>query len=264
MKGNESGGRSLSFEPVGVVRVPKTAEVVAHQIRQRIVRGELDEGDFLPSEVQMMSMFSVSRPTLREAFRILEVERLITVVRGARTGARVHRPAVESAARYAGSVLQSQRTTIHDVYQARLAIEPFVVRSLAERKDQHAADSLTQEVDRLEKLIDEAQYPEFMIGLAQFHYLLVKLSGNQTLAFMTQLLQNIVAQHQVEFFKHGKMPADGQRSTSLWGLRSFRKLIDLIRQGLVTEAEAHWRLHLKNANARWLSATEPDKVIDVV
>ena len=73
------------------VRVPKTAELVASHLRRQIVRGELKEGDALPPESALMEQFGVSRPTLREAFRVLESEALISVRRGARA-ARVSTP----------------------------------------------------------------------------------------------------------------------------------------------------------------------------
>ncbi len=87
-------------------RVPKTAELVARHIRSQIVRSELQLDDALPSESSLMEQFSISRPTVREAFRILESEGLITVRRGARGGARVQVPSTEVAANYAGLVLQ--------------------------------------------------------------------------------------------------------------------------------------------------------------
>ena len=62
-----------------VVRAPKTAELIATLYRRQIVRGELRPGDTLPSEQQLMGQFGVSRPTLREAFRILEAEDLAVV-----------------------------------------------------------------------------------------------------------------------------------------------------------------------------------------
>ena len=85
------------------VRVPKMAELVAAQLRRKIVRGELAEGEALPSESALMAEFAVSRPTLREAFRVLESESLISVRRGARGGARVQVPEGTVAARYAGA-----------------------------------------------------------------------------------------------------------------------------------------------------------------
>ena len=71
-------------KPSQPVRIPKAAVIVAGEIRRRIVRGELKEGDALPSETELMRFFDVSRPTLREAMRILEAESLIAVKRGAR------------------------------------------------------------------------------------------------------------------------------------------------------------------------------------
>src|SRR5947207_2228594 len=96
------------------VRVPKTAELVAAQLRRQIVRGELKEGDALPPEAALMEQFGVSRPTLREAFRVLESESLISIRRGSRGGARVHTPNGEVAARHAGLLLQVRGTTLGD------------------------------------------------------------------------------------------------------------------------------------------------------
>src|SRR5689334_22847187 len=116
-------------------RVPKTAELVASHIRRRIVLGQLREGDALPSETALMEEFDVSRPTLREAFRILESEALITVRRGARGGARVREPSVDVAARYAGLVLQHRGATVADVLDARVIVEAPAARMLAERRN---------------------------------------------------------------------------------------------------------------------------------
>src|ERR671938_440852 len=110
------------------VRVPKTAELVAAELRRQIVRGELKEGDALPPETNLMEQFGVSRPTLREAFRVLESEALITVRRGVQGGARVSAPDPEVAARYAGLILEYRGATLGDVYRAAAVIEPPCTR----------------------------------------------------------------------------------------------------------------------------------------
>src|SRR5690606_34627699 len=74
------------------ITIPKMAETVAAQLRKMIVRGELKEGDRLMSEAELMAQFGISRPTLREAIRILESESLLTITRGSREGARVNKP----------------------------------------------------------------------------------------------------------------------------------------------------------------------------
>src|ERR1700694_5272232 len=101
------------------VRAPKTAELIAIQLRRRIARRELSEGDALPPESQLMDQFGVSRPILREAFRILESESLIEVRRGVRGGARVRLPDPRTVARYTALLLQLKGTTLGDVLDAR-------------------------------------------------------------------------------------------------------------------------------------------------
>ncbi|CAN7648207.1 FCD domain-containing protein [Phenylobacterium sp. LjRoot219] len=257
------GGQAAPAAPISFpVRAPKTAEIVAGHIRKRIIRGELKEGDFLPPEGQMMDSLRISRPTLREALRVLEAEGLISVVRGSRTGARVHQPKVQSVSRYAGFVLQAQDTPVGDVYEARLAIEPYVARKLAEQRSPEAVAKLRAEVARLTELFDDAQYIDFMIGVARFHSLLVELGGNRTLSFVTEVLRGVVERYQVEFFTRRPLDEQAQRKRSMAGVRSFVKLIELIEAGDANGAEAHWRLHLMNANAHWVGHADKGMVVE--
>src|SRR6266516_3287083 len=136
------------------LRIPKMAELVAQQLRRQIVAGELREGDALPSEASLMAQFGVSRPTLREAFRVLESEGLISVRRGAHGGARVQIPNGEAAARYAGLVLEYRGTTLEDVYDARNIIEPPCAALLAKRRTQADLTRLRKELDQARKVED--------------------------------------------------------------------------------------------------------------
>lgn len=246
------------------IRIPKTAEIVADHIRRRIILGELAEGDSLPPENQLMEKFSVSRPTLREAFRILESEQLISVMRGSRTGARIHQPRVESVSRYAGFVLQSVGATLADIYEARLAIEPYCVRQLAEKRSPRALKRLTEELERLVELNNEAgRYVDLMIRVVEFHRVLVEVAGNKTLHILIRLLQDVLEQHQARSAASNAVSPDEQHRRGDIGIRSFRKLIDLIAAGQADEAEAHWRLHLINANKAWASEAERKKSLNI-
>src|SRR5438105_15059508 len=137
------------------VRVPKTAELVAAHLRRQIVRGDLKEGDALPPETVLMEQFGVSRPTLREAFRVLESEALITVRRGSRGGARVHVPNGDVAARYAGLVLQYRGATLADVLEARLIVEPPCAAQLAARRTAADLRRLRAAADEADAVIDD-------------------------------------------------------------------------------------------------------------
>ena len=244
------------------IRVPKTSEIVSDQIRAQIVRGDLGEGDFLPPEGMLLESLGISRPTLREAFRILEAEGLISVVRGSRTGARVHKPSVELVSRYSGYVLQAQGTTIADLYQARLAIEPSVVRWLAIDKGAGRMARAHDVVAQLALMLEEDRYDDYIAAVEVFHHALVSAGGNKTLSFMNRILLNLAGKHQRDYHRRHPLVRESRLKGLYAGLKSYKKLIALIEAGAVEEAVAHWRLHLNNANATWAGREEGDRVVD--
>src|SRR4029078_2614827 len=129
------------------VRSPKTAELVAGTLRRMVVDGQLKDGDFLPNEAELMAHFGVSRPTLREAVRVLESERLVGVRRGSRPGGPVRVPGPEIVARPAGLLLELSGATIADVMVARAGIEPMAAPRLAESGNAEAFDELDKMLD---------------------------------------------------------------------------------------------------------------------
>ncbi|MET0987380.1 MAG: FCD domain-containing protein [Steroidobacteraceae bacterium] len=262
---NKARVRSVPVLENGSIRIPKTSEVVADHLRARIISGQLKEGDYLPPEGQLMQTLGISRPTLREALRIVEAEQLISVVRGSHAGARVHKPQIESVARYAGYVLQSEGTTVADMFEARLAIEPYVVRQLAARKSKKVIARLRAEVERLTVLANEQRFLEFIVGVSAFHQLIVDLGGNKTLHCLTRILQDLLTRAQIETFTRLSMPVEQQRRKLLGsGVRSYQKLIDLIAAGDVEGAAAHWTLHITNANRSWTAGAEGTRVVDAL
>ena len=194
-----------------------------------------------------MDQFGISRPTLREAFRILETERLIAVSRGSRTGARVSLPRVSSVSRYASFVLQANGVRVPDIFEARLAIELFAVRRLANSSGQERTSQLRREVENLERSLAKGETRSFIIGLTEFHQRLVEVSGNETLLFLIQMLQDLMQQVQLRLLSRD---GSGDAEDGLKAIRSMSKLVDLIEAGEAEEAARHWRLHLINANKK--------------
>ena len=60
------------------VRLPRAADVLLSQIKRDIIAGKYPEGTRLPTENEMAAQLNVSRPTVREALRLLEAEGLIS------------------------------------------------------------------------------------------------------------------------------------------------------------------------------------------
>jgi len=216
-------------------------EIIADEIRGMIVSGEVTEGESLGREPDLVEQFGVSRPSLREALRILEAEGLITVVRGVLGGVVVRAPAVRETARTASILLATRNVTLGDVHDARSVIEPAAARILASgpgRRD--AVADLTVLVAAQAEVVDDPV--RFGAANAAFHERLVVLAGNQTLAIMAEMCNEVVARAVTEV-SQTRAPRDS-RATRRRGIRSQERLLELIAVGAGIEAEEHWRSHM--------------------
>lgn len=223
-----------------LVRVPKTAELIVERLRSQIIRGELKEGDVLPNETQLIAAFGVSRPTLREALRVLESESLLDVTRGMRGGARVVIPSEETAARYVGRYLQFQRVPIIDVFEATMAIELPAVTNLA-RQHQPSDLAALRRMLREEQTLEDDLVGAVSIGV-DFHRLLIDLAGNRTLATLYGMIQAVI-------LASGREIAEAYQSQFVHEVRRFHgvheSIVDLISNGDQKNAENLWRRHLE-------------------
>lgn len=173
-------------------RFRKMAEVIADELRGRVARGELAEGDFLPSERLLQEEFEVSRPTLREAMRLLESEGLIVTPRGGSRGARVTPPTADNTARYAGLVLQVRGATTADIFALRTLVEPAAAR-LAAEKPQRDVTELRTLLSEMAALVDSPR--DYARYLHQFDEALMAMSGNEALRLVGQMMAHILRLH---------------------------------------------------------------------
>jgi DNA-binding FadR family transcriptional regulator len=244
------------------LHVPKASEIVAEHIRRQIVRKDLAEGDFLPPESKLMAEFGVSRPTIREAYRILETERLVSVARGARGGAVVHEPDSELIAQYFLMVLQAERTTIDEIYLARNFFEPSVVRSLASRATRAECQPLRNCLAEEYASLHDAK--AFASTLANFHKTLVELSGNRPLILLVNAINEVVERHQIMVVTQRRAGAEaGVLAVAARGLKSHKKLIDLIENREPDAAAAHWREHMELAFKTWVTGFEGMTILEL-
>jgi DNA-binding FadR family transcriptional regulator len=241
------------------IRLPKASVVVAGQLRRSIIRGEFQPGDPLPNETELMELYDVSRPVVREALRIIESESLISVKRGAKGGARVRRPDIAVAARHTALLLQLERTTLADVFEARLTLEPDAVRRLAEQRPPEAIARMRELHERELTLIDSPT--QFPVHAAHFHEELIELAGNKTLAVLGRLLLQIVeVQNRVTFTTLTAEANEVARGAA----ESHGTVIDLIAAGDVDGAVATWRQHLVEAAEMAFRLLGPTTVVDLL
>ncbi|WP_236792024.1 FadR/GntR family transcriptional regulator [Amycolatopsis sp. GM8] len=238
------------------VRVPKTAEVIARTLRSQIVHREIPEGAALPSEAELMARFGVSRPSLREAFRILESEQLIAVRRGSRGGARVTRPDVTVASRYLGLLMQVDGVLLSDVFQARALIEPIALRLIAQREDRAAvADQLLAVFDQVALATAARRRAEVWLD---FFVLLFELAGNKTLQLLYSTLTEVI-RHELMDSMTG-----ATAENNLVTRKAVTKAMRLVAAGKADEAATFWRDQMFLLEERVARMHQDKTIVDAV
>ncbi len=243
------------------VRPQKMADMVAGRIRQMIARGELSDGEWLPTEPQLMERFGVSRPTLREALRLLEADSLVTIRRGPPGGARVTIPGPEAAAAQFGMLLTLSGTTLRDVYEARTVIEPAAARRIAERGTAAQRRQLAALLDVLRENVDDPL--AFGRSTTSFHVGLMRLSGNKTLATVVGMLVEIIDRHIERMYTELRRTGQELTTGNRRALRSYEKLVDLVVARDGAGAEKHWIRHMRAVGQYLLHDTDPT-VVDLL
>lgn len=214
---------------------------IADELRALIVSGEMIEGESLGHEPDLVERFGVSRPSLREALRILEAEGLITVVRGVHGGVIVHMPDERMTARTAAMVLQARNVPLADVFESRALLEPLAARAIATKRSRKSAVAeLRALVAQEEEAIEDPE--AFGVANTAFHERLVSLAGNQTLSIVTEMLNEIVTKAVTAVSQTGDVV--GSLAARRRGIRSQHHLLNLIEAGDGATAEEHWRAHM--------------------
>jgi DNA-binding FadR family transcriptional regulator len=241
---------------------PSLAELVAASLRERVVGGEMRDGDELPKLEDLVDEFGVSKPTLREALRILESEGIVTVRRGKFGGAVVHVPRAQNAAYTLGLVLRADGVTIGDVGVALQRLEPACAALCAERDDR-----ATTVLPRLEaaharavEALDE-DGEVFIQRAGQFHAELVATCGNATMMLVAGALESIWLAN-----AHVRARAADSRPLTTAERRQaitvHAKILEQIARG---DAEAVYRLTYRHvAGAQSLPLGSLDRRIEVL
>lgn len=160
---------------------------VATEIRARIAERRLAEGDRLPSLADLADEFAISRPTLREALRILEMEFLLDLRTGDRGGATIHTPSTRVAAQLAGVVMEARGTAFADFYRALQMIDPTIMGLVASRIGTRQLAVLhSAEADLAASIEDTAQFVKTWWRAEKTAYSAVK---NPALTVIAEILQ---------------------------------------------------------------------------
>ncbi|MBG3013423.1 transcriptional regulator NanR [Proteus faecis] len=158
----------------------KLSEIVADELESMIRRDEIKEGEYLPSERELMDFFGVGRPSIREALSVLRHKGLIKYNKGEK--ASVCRPSAEMIINSLSGIVTDFLSTpegVSDFERLRIFFETHLVRYAAK----HATE---KDLEKLEKILDihhnslrtPDAYAQYDI---EFHKILADIPQNKIL-----------------------------------------------------------------------------------
>lgn len=150
--------------------------MVSDDLRQRIVRGEVKEGEPFPIEADLASKFGVHRSTIREALRVLEQEGLLRRV-GKRLVVTV--PSHSDLAGAAERALRMHQVTYRNVWEVANTLEPLCAQLAAERINDAELAQLEANLQHTAKLVEKGESP--IAATIEFQSLIAEATHNQVL-----------------------------------------------------------------------------------
>ena len=240
---------------------PRLAELIASELREQILNSVHTSGP-LPKQDDLVAMFGVSAPPLREALRILEGEGLITVRRGKVGGAVIHRPDGGSVSHAVGMALQGDQIRLRDLGGSILSFEPVCAQACADDVDVRELLRPILELNLQQTTEAIGDGPVFTHRARQFHDLVVAQTPSRTTRLLVRSLVAIWSV-QEEIWAHeaselGQYPTEeAQRSV----LEAHTRIAEKILNGDGSGAERSARTHLEASQQSMLNLFG-DRVVD--
>lgn len=159
----------------------KTFERIAARIRASISSGELRPGDRLPKETDLAASLKVSRPTVREALKVLEAMRVLESSTGPTGGTFVRTlngaGVAEHLAESIGLLLDVDALTLEELHASREAIEIPAAGMAALRRTPEDLAAIIEAIER-----DSLKDADSMVADVSFHRAVAAASGNRMLS----------------------------------------------------------------------------------
>lgn len=237
---------SPAFE-IEPIRATRTFEAAIEHLTEAVERAGLRTGDRLPNESMLAAQLGISKPTLRQALRVLELSGLVDVRRGKTGGIFVATDLVPAVALFSAVKLE-ERSAIESL-RARRVLEPAVVHEAARRATAADFDAIERTIELLERHLGER--PSVMRADAMFHRALVRSCHNETIQAAMQGVAHGLAPIRDAY--SGGMPTD--RHT----LDVHRRQLEAMRRhdedGLDEILDEHFRMletqFAKGIGRRW-------------
>ncbi|MGE0384180.1 MAG: FadR/GntR family transcriptional regulator [Gammaproteobacteria bacterium] len=175
------------------------------------------DGDYLGSEDELLARLGISRPTFRQAARLLEHEQLVVIKRGIYGGFYVRQPTARTVAHAASTLLRFEKTTLLDMLKAAVPLYEYSIRLAAQCQDPALIGRMRALMGAMRGDDGASITPERMLRLdREFSELVSAMAGNPPLRLFLAVLYDFgVSETTVRIFHHHPERIDPWRKARL-------------------------------------------------
>jgi len=215
------------------VRRDKVYEGVAKQI-ERLILKKLRPGDKLPSERELAELLRVSRSSIRDAIRSLELMGMVEPRQGA--GTIVREISSESLTNPLANAVKHKGELIHELLDFRMMLEPQLAARAATRVSDDDISEMEEILDRQEKKLraGESTIPED----SEFHYAIALASGNSVVLKVLDTLMDLLRDS-----RERSLQVEGRQQKSVAG---HRRILAAIKRHDSEGAKIAMRRHIED------------------
>ena len=174
----------MDLEPI---RKRRLSEYAIDELRKFITNNNLEEGSKLPSERELVEKLQISKGSLREALRMLEITGLVDVLPG--KGIFVRDLTGDLVVPLASWVTRN-KDEIYKHFEARLILEPEVAALSARRISKKYINRIKQNI-RLQESYPETEVVSIINADIEFHRLVAEAAKNETISMLMNSLARI-------------------------------------------------------------------------
>jgi GntR family transcriptional repressor for pyruvate dehydrogenase complex len=202
--GVERRSRLRPNEPhsIGPIKKTRVAEEVADRIRTLILDGTFPQGQPLPSERVLTEQFGVSRGSIRDAFRMLEMIGLLETRHG--RGTFPHELTVDRLVQPLASVMTYQQDLQEELMDVRRMFEPAVARAAATRLTEEDLTDLQRILDAQRRKLKSGQ--SAIVEDTAFHAALARSTRNRVVVSLMSTLNDLLVESRTSSLRQDGRP----------------------------------------------------------
>jgi GntR family transcriptional repressor for pyruvate dehydrogenase complex len=223
------------------IEQPDLLRKIVAQIKHNISTGQLAKGDKLLSERQMAEMFGLSRATVREAIKALDMLGLVECSHG--SGNYISSNLSNSLSEPLSIMFMLEGGNIEQTHELRRAIEFAAAGAAARRIKPDSLKHLNSLCSKIENSADENEKAKYDL---EFHYEIAAASQNPLLVTLLNAAETLISEH-IQDARAGILRIRGNEAIIN---RQHRELLDALGRGDAEAAErtalAHMELIHKN------------------